>query len=284
MKHRWGMILGAAAMALPLLPSAARADETPFAALYTTDILPQGGKEVEQWLTWEHGQPFQDWNHIEGRTELEYGLTNDFQIAAYLNYDYFSVRPNDPAQPGTETLDFTSGSIEAIYRITDPYTHPVGVAVYLEPAFGPDAREIEAKILLDSHFLDDRLIFAVNGVLEYEWARAPAAGTAFEHATELTVLAGASYRVAEGLYAGIEFEAKHEGDGLLFGESFHPAADSYRIGPTLHYAHDNWWMTAGYLAQLPTAATLNGEPDEVVGGFAHEVPRHSLRFRFGVEF
>jgi len=283
MNRYWGMMLGAAACVLPMMPGAAKADETPFAALYTTDILPQGGKEVEQWLTYEHGRPFESWNHVEGRTELEYGLTNDFQIAAYLNYDYFSVRPNDPAEPSTETLDFSSGSIEAIYRIADPYTHPVGVAVYLEPAFGPDSREIEAKILLDTHFLDDRLILAVNGILEYEWERAPGGGP-FGHATELTVLAGASYRVAEGFYAGLEFEAKHEGDGLLFGEAFHPAADSYRIGPTLHYARDNWWVTAGWLAQLPTAATLNGEPDEVVGGFAHEVPRHSLRFRFGVEF
>lgn len=283
MQLRWGMVFVAAGLLLPLPGGTARADETPFAALYTTDILPQGGKEMEQWLTWEHGRPFESWNHVEARTELEYGLTNDFQIAAYLNYDYFSVKPDDPAVPRTDTLDFTSGSIEAIYRITDPYTHPVGVAVYLEPAFGPDAREIEAKILLDSHFLDDRLIVALNGVLEYEWER-DGAGGPFAHATELTLLAGVSYRVAEGFFAGVEFEAKREGDGLLFGEAFHPAADSFRIGPTLHYAHDNWWVTAGWLAQLPAAGGLNGEADEVVGGFAHEVPRHSLRFRFGVEF
>jgi hypothetical protein len=43
-------------------------------------------------------------------------------------------------------------------------------------------------------------------------------------------------------------------------------------------------VTAGWLAQLPAAGGLNGEPDEVVDGFAHEVPRQSLRFRFGVEF
>jgi hypothetical protein len=275
--------LGALALALSLCCGAASADETPFAALYTTDILPKGGKEVEQWLTWEHGRPAESWNRVEGRTEFEYGVTGDFQISGYLNYDYFRIRPQDPAGQNVDRLDFTSGSIEAIYRLTDPYTHPIGVAFYLEPAYGADMREIEGKILLDSHFFDDRLIFALNGILDYEWQR-PAAGAPLDHATELTVLAGASYRFAPGLFASLEFEAKREGDGLIFGDAFHPAAQSYRVGPTLHYARDDWWMTLGWLSQLPVAARLNSAPDEVVDGFAHEVPRHSLRLRVGVEF
>jgi hypothetical protein len=266
MAAKWYRAFGIVALLIPVTTGVASADESPFAAIYTTEILPAGGKEIEQWLTWEHGRPSESWDHLAGRTELEYGVTNDFQLAGYLNYDYFRVRPDGPdaRDAAADGLDFTSGSIEAIYRITDPYTQPVGVALYLEPGYGPDTREIEAKILLDSHFLDDRLVLAINGVLEYEWARA-GGGEPFERATELTVLVGASYRFAPGFSAGLEFEAKREGDGLLFGEAFHPAADSFRIGPTVHYAQDNWWVTLGYLAQLPTAGNLNGEPGEVVG-------------------
>ena len=276
--------LGAGALLAVVAAAAAHADESPFAAIYTTEILPARGAEIEQWLTYENGRPFESWDHVEGRTEYEYGITNRFQLAGYLNYDYFHILPKT-AQAGDDAanhFDLTSGSLEAIYRIADPVTHRVGVALYLEPAYGPDSREIEAKILLDTHFLDDRLTIAANGVLEYEWQRS-GSGAPFERATELVLLTGASYRFAPGLYGGLEFEAKREGDGALFSDAFHPAADSFRIGPTLHYAKGNWWVTASWLAQLPVAATLNGDPDEVTDGFAHEVPRHALRLRFGIE-
>lgn len=262
----------------------ALADESPFAAIYTTDILPKGGMEIEQWMTWENGRPFESFDRLAGRTEFEYGVTNDFQQSFYLNYDYVRIRPEGPlaGDGAKDKLKFTSVSAESIYRITDAYTHPIGFALYLEPGIGPDNREIEAKILLDSHFLDDRLIIAINPILEWEWER-DNSGEPFERATELTLIAGASYRFAPAWYGGFEFEAKREGDGLLFGDAFHKAADSFRIGPTLHYGQDNWWVTAGYLAQLPWAANLNGELGETVDGFAHEVPRHSLRIRFGIE-
>lgn len=260
------------------------ADESPFAAIYTTDILPQGGMEIEQWLTWENGRPQESFNHLAGRTEFEYGITDNLQQAVYLNYDYLRVRPHGPlaGDDRTTDFDFTSASAETIYRITDAYTHPVGFALYLEPAYGPDFREIEAKLLIDTHFLDDRLIVAINPIVEWEWKRANGSEP-FERSTELTLIAGASYNFAPGWYGGAEFEAKHEGDGALFGEPFDAAADSFRIGPTLHYGHDNWWVTVGYLAQLPWAANLNGAPGETVDGFAHEVPRYSVRFRFGIE-
>ncbi len=262
----------------------ARADESPFAAIYTTETLPAGGTEIEQWLTWENGRPYESWDHLAGRTEVEYGVTDAFQVSLYANYDWTHVRPHSALAGDTaaDSTTFTSVSGEAIYRLADAYTNPVGVALYLEPAFGSDVREIEAKILLDSHFLDDKLILAVNPVIEWEWQRAND-GEPFARSTELTLLAGLSYNFSPGWYGGVEFEAKREGDGALLGEAFHPAADSFRIGPTLHYGHDNWWVTVGALAQLPWAAQQNSAPGEVVGGFAHEVPRYSLRIRFGLE-
>jgi len=270
--------------ATPLAIPPARADESPFASIYTTETLPTGGKEVEQWLTWENGRPYKSWDHLAGRTEIEYGFTDAFQVSLYANYDWTDIRPHsalagDTAQDGVK---FTAVSGEAIYRLADAYTNPLGVALYVEPAFGPDMREIEAKVLLDSHFLHDKLILAVNPVIEWEWQRANG-GEPFARSTELTLLTGLSYNFSPGWYGGVEFEAKREGDGALLGEAFHPAADSFRIGPTLHYGHENWWVTAGLMAQLPWAAQQNSEAGEVVDGFAHEVPRYSLRIRFGIE-
>ena len=101
--------------------------------------------------------------------------------------------------------------------------------------------------------------------------------------TELKLLAGLASNFSPGWSGGLEFEAKREGDGALLGEAFHPAADSFRLGPTLHYGHDNWWVTTGALFQLPWASNLNGEIGQVVRGFAHEVPRYSFQVRFGIK-
>jgi hypothetical protein len=43
-----------------------------------------------------------------------------------------------------------------------PYTDPIGLAFYLEPSIGPNFRKIEARIILQKNFLDDRLIVASN--------------------------------------------------------------------------------------------------------------------------
>ena len=73
--------------------SIARADEAIFAWTYTTDLLPKGRWEFEQWMTarWkkEHGT----YNVFDFREELEYGLTDNLQIALYLNHHY--VDAND---------------------------------------------------------------------------------------------------------------------------------------------------------------------------------------------
>lgn len=267
--------------------SPALADESPFGTVYTTDTLPAGAAEIEQWATWRSGKPHESYQTLRGRTEYEYGITNDFQISGYANYAWLHE------MPGESHARFTGVSAEAIYRIWDPYTHPFGVALYLEPAIGPDMREVEAKLLLQKNFLDDRLVLAANAVLEDEWAHAaadpaatPGSPDAFAHwntNTELKLLIGASYRFAPNWSAGAEFEAKREYDGLLIWDHVTAAADSYFFGPTLHYAARNYFVTLSTQAQLPWAANLSGEPGETVNGFAHEEERYRVQLRIGIQ-
>jgi hypothetical protein len=265
-----------------VVSSAANADETPFASVYTTDVLPSGAKEIEQWLTWENSRPFETYNRLEGRTEFEYGFTDNFQGSLYLNYDWIKNTPNTPAADTgfKDDTHFTGVSGELIYRLADPYTHPVGLALYVEPLIGADNREIEFKALVQKNFLDDRLVLAGNGVLEYEWRKA---NGEWGHNTEVKLLLGLSYRVAPNWFAGAEFQFKREFDGHIFSGESGAAADSFFLGPVLHYTHQNWWLTAAAQAQLPTAGNLNGQLNETVDGYAHEEPRLSLRLRFGIE-
>jgi hypothetical protein len=287
MHDRFGLALAAGVAAWGLAASPAAADESPFNTVYTTDTLPAGASEIEQWATWRSGRPHESYRTLEGRTEYEYGVTNDFQLSGYANYAWRHEIP------GESHARFTGVSAEAVYRIWDVYTHPLGVALYLEPAIGPGSREIEAKLLLQKNFLDDRLVLAANAVLEDEWshadadpAAAPASPDAFAHwgtNTELKLLVGASYRFAPNWSAGAEFEAKREFDGLLIWEHSAAAADSFFIGPTLHYANADYFVTFGIQAQLPWAANLSGEPGETVGGFAHEEERVRAQLRIGIE-
>jgi hypothetical protein len=265
-----------------LAPLAAKADETPFAYTYTTDTQPKGTAEIEQWMTFEEGRPFEAWNHLAGRTELEYGLTDNLQTALMANYDWLQVHPHGPdaGDPRGDALTYTSTGTEIVWRLADPYTNPVGVALYFEPSYGSDNQEVESKLLVDSHFLDDRLIAAANLVLEYEWEKQ---AQDWHKGTELSLFGGLGYRFAPGWSAALEFVATREFDGVVIFQHASAAADSVTMGPTLHYAQENWWVSLGLQEQLPWAGNLSGEQFETVSGFAHEVPRTAVRLRFGVE-
>ena len=181
-----------------------------------------------------------------------------------------------PARTG---FDFTNASLEAIWQLADPKTQPFGLALYLEPAYGPDHRELEEKLILQNNLFDQRLVLAANIVLEQEWNRA--AGD-WQRNSELRLLAGAAWRLAPQWTIGTEFEAKREYDGLLIWQKSAPAADSFFVGPTLHYDGGEYSVTLGAMTQLPVAANLSHQPGETVGGFAHEEERY--RIQLNVEF
>jgi hypothetical protein len=73
----------------------ARADEPLFGFVYTTDLLPRDQWEVEQWLTWRAHKKVGTFNVLEIRHEVEYGLTDALQIAAYLNWEWAEAHDNN---------------------------------------------------------------------------------------------------------------------------------------------------------------------------------------------
>src|SRR5579872_3899415 len=91
----------------------ARADEPLLGFLYTTDLLPRGGKEVEQWVTWRHEKAHGSFNLLEGRTEASYGLTDSLQMSGYLIYDWTQAHHNGP-----------DGSTTAPEQFSDYFTAP----------------------------------------------------------------------------------------------------------------------------------------------------------------
>jgi hypothetical protein len=116
--------------------SSAVAEESMFSFVYTTDLLPQGAKEVEQWVTLRHRKVAGTYDQIEGRTEFEYGLASNLQVAVYANYAWTQAYHNGPfgvSTPPEQFADYVAGpddffnakrftgvSGELIYRILSP--------------------------------------------------------------------------------------------------------------------------------------------------------------------
>ncbi len=111
----WPGPLAAAILTGLLAAAPAWADESPFCHVYTTDTLPAGaGARAMAHLEARPARPELD--KLAGRSEYEYGVTNDLQLGGYLNYEWSRVHPQGAAAATTETK-FYGVSAEAIYRL-----------------------------------------------------------------------------------------------------------------------------------------------------------------------
>jgi hypothetical protein len=257
----------------------ARADESPFAYTYLTEVLPQGEIEVEQWLTWKHKKPQEKFDVLEGRTEIEYGFTNRFLGALYLNYEHVNIEPEGPGAPnGAEnTTKFTGVNAEFIYQVWSPFTDPFGFALYAEPAIGDGERALEFKLLFQKNFLEDRLVFATNFIFEFEWEHEEEEDE-WEREAAFEINIGLAYRVAPGWFLGAELLNENAYEGHFE----HAEVSSWYVGPAVHYASQNWWATLGFYKQLPWASNHTDEPELTSHGYVVDAERTRLRFRLGV--
>ncbi|HEX4985164.1 MAG TPA: DUF6662 family protein [Burkholderiales bacterium] len=293
--------------------STAYAEESQFAYVYTTDLLPKGAKEVEQWATWRHGRSQGDFDVLEGRTEVEYGVTDKFQAALYANYAWARTYHNNvdgttappesfaEAFPGADDKfvdsKFVGVSLEGIYRVLSPYTDPVGLAIYLEPTVGKDLWEMETRLILQKNFLDDRLITSFNVTVGQEARRLPADPSAapgdveaaehWDHETDVNFGFAASYRFVSNWSVGAEFLNEREFSSFAIKSDTRTNVAWY-FGPTVHYGGKDFFVTATFLAQLKGAKDYaNSGPDSfVVNGIsnADDFEKYRLRIKAGIYF
>jgi len=283
----------------------AQAEESMFGYVYTTDLLPKGAKEVEQWATWRHQKAGGYFDQIDGRTEFEYGLADNLQVAFYANYVWSRAYHNGPFgettppeplvydTPGPDdhysAKRFVGFSGEMIYRFWSPYTDPIGVAVYVEPTIGPQFRELEAKLILQKNFLDDRLTLAFNYTYAPEWRHVQdednPARWKWDIETDMNLGVAASYRFAPNWSAGFEFLNERE-----YTNSYnlaHMANDGYFFGPNIHYGGKKFFVTATFLEQLPWASEHSDTvPGAIVGRriYDNDFEKYRLRIKAGWYF
>ncbi|KJV35687.1 DUF6662 family protein [Luteibacter yeojuensis] len=262
----------------------ARAGEAIFGYVYTTDLLPKGKSELEQWATDRKSQAYGSFNAYNFSTEYEYGVTDNFQIGTYLNYTYEQANGNS-VRGKTEGIDLSykhdpnkpfSGahvdgvSMEFLYRVLSPYKDGIGLAFYAEPEYGPRERGLELRAIVQKNLMDDRLVLAANVWVEAEKERGsnlidpydtdpePPTRT-MDKATYAEIDLGGSYRFASNWSAGLEIRNHNEFGGwtLLHRNQDHTA---FFAGPNVHYAARRWYATLSVLRQIH-AITYSEEQD-----------------------
>jgi len=282
----------------------ALAEESQFSYVYTTDLLPKGAKEVEQWMTWRHQKIAGQYDQVEGKTEVEYGVSDRLQVALYANYSWTRAFHNGPlgaTTPPEQFADKDTGpdehfrtarlvgvSGEVIYRVLSPYTDGIGLALYAEPTIGSEFRELETKLVLQKNFLDDRLITALNFTYAPEWRylQDPVnpLTKSWQEETDINLNVAVSYRFAPKWSAGFEFLNEHEYNSYRFTKQ---SNNGYYFGPTLHYGGKDFFLTATLLEQLPWATphsdTVEGS---LVGGriYDNDYEKYRLRIKAGFYF
>jgi hypothetical protein len=291
----------------------AKADEPLFGYIYTTDLLPKGQKEIENWTTLREGRSNGDFHLFQNRTEVSYGATSNFQISGYMNLAYGNVKhdgPDGSTIPPEVFADynststgrfrkfrFESASLEAIYRFSSPYTSPIGAAIYLEPSIGPRTKELEARLILQKNFIDDKLVFAFNATLGYEWRRLhgdPEADPTtidfrshIDKETDINFGLAGSYRFAPGWSFGAEIQNEREFAGLDPFKADHRTNLAWYSGPTLHYGGRHFFATFTTLFQLPWAhdyAESDPMQDAVIHGISNADDFEKYRFRVKVGY
>lgn len=259
------------------LPTRVMADDQPFVTLDTTDIEPELANELEQNLTWVSGKSGKAFSSIEGETEFEYGFSDQIMLVAAAEYDWTRERDHlVPGSPAVDGIAFDAIRAEMIYQAMNVYFDPIGLGLLVSPGVGRNSRNVEAKLLLQKNFFNDRLRTAINIGGDFGTERADGA---WSDVSALTLDAGIAYNITWEWSAGLEFNAEHDFDGLLLNGRAVPTSSTFYIGPTVQYVTLPWKFTLGAQAQLPWAADATHTPGALDRGFISDAERFRVMFR-----
>ncbi|HEU5047704.1 MAG TPA: DUF6662 family protein [Rickettsiales bacterium] len=287
----------------------AHAEESQFGYVYTTDLLPKGQKEAVQWTTWRHDKADMNdgyFDMVDGRTEIEYGVADNFQLGVYASYAATRAYHNGPDGATTPPETFAGRtlvgaddhyadreligfSVEGIYRILSPYKDSVGLAVLFEPTIGRNLHELESRIILQKNFLDDRLVFAGNITIAQEDRWLPfdpgeGADGHWDHESDINFGLAGSYRFAPNWTFGLEFLNEREYSCFCV-KSGNRTNNAFYTGPTVEYGGEDFFVALTALEQLRLASDYTGGGAVIDGrNYADDFEKYRVRLKFGFYF
>jgi len=272
MKQSIRMMWVALGSSLVLVSS--RADERRFTYVYEPETLPAGALEFENWVTLrtqrnkEVGQ--ENYNRWDLRQELEYGVTDRYTVALYLNEKAESYREPDSGQDYSE-FEWKGLSLENRYNLLNPAEHAVGLSLYLEGRYSGEEAELEQKIIFGQRHGDWKWALNLEHATEWE-------DNLHETEGELGLSCGIARDLSANWSVGLEFRNRTL---LPDYEDFESSA--FFVGPVISYRQEKWW---GALTLLPQVYGWNkdggtdGDPNLDLSD--HE--RLNVRLLLGINF
>ncbi len=274
--------IGLTALMMASIPS--QADESLWVYAKGADTMPKGAMEYKLNVISRRGKDSGDYVFNEIRPEFEYGLTDKLTLSAeVLVFDHNYSVDNEELNSMYETQGGEGGRFKSTqvggfevslkYNVLSTYKDPVGLSF----GFGYENR---SKYRLDGsninqdsfvfgtylqkNFLDNTLQFVANWKIEFERRNTP---DVLEEEIAFDASLGVSYRFKPKWNIGFEF--RHQSDYLNPQENgvFNPELNrssfdlsDFRIGsqhqrgnyvgPSIHYAQKEWWVTTGILWQV----------------------------------
>lgn len=272
MKRQWLVV----PVAMLMSTITAMATERYFTYTYEPETMPAGAAEFEQWITLRTqrsdavGQ--HNYNRWDLREEFEYGVTDNYTVALYLNTKAENFR--NPVTGDVESeFEFEGISLENRYMLLNPAEHPVGMALYLEPSYSGEEAEVEEKLIFGQRHGDWK--WALNIVHATEW-------NLNDHQTEgeFEVDFGLTRHLNSRWSLGLEF--RNHNEIAEYKDWEHTA---FFIGPVVTYSRENWWATLTVLPQVYGINTSGGrEPDGNKHLVLDEHERVNVRLIFGIGF
>jgi hypothetical protein len=228
------------ALVLSFGAASALATDRRFTYTYEPETLPAGAKEFEQWITLGLGRTKnvgqENFNRWDFREEFEYGVTDNYQIALYLNGRNTSYR--DASRSDVSDFSFEGVSLENKYNLLNPATKPVGVSLYLEGTYSGTEAEIEQKLIFGQRHGNWK--WALNLTHATEWE-----DNLHEVEGELEGTVGIARDLGKRWTLGLELRSITK---IPSYEEFETTA--LYLGPTVSYRQDNWWAAFSVLPQI----------------------------------
>ena len=244
-----------ACTATALICPATQAGERRFTYVYEATTQPKGMVEFEQWVTWKTDKNTDSkFDRIDFRHELEFGITDRFQLGLYLA----DWRYQDGRSVADDGATYRDTAVELIYQLRDPVDDGFGLAIYGEVKLGDELFELEGKIIAQKNI--GKWVLAWNGIIEAEWE-----GSNYsEDKGEFGQTIGASYQFSPKLTAGIELLHEVEYDDWSRWKDH-----VVYLGPNVSMRTPNWWITVTPMFQV---TDIDSEPN------------FQARFIFGFDF
>lgn len=281
--------------------SPTHADENLFGYIKGAETLPEGSWELYQVITRRAGKGLGEYNALDTRTEIEYGITNRFTASAELQGTSIHSKGLQVSAyiPKDNDSGFHLSGVEAAmkYNILSPAKDDFGLAPYFSLSYSwidkhsgqrKDTASAETILLLQKYFFEGELIWVGNFGMESTFAkRHPLYGLAADvewpthPETEIELISGTglSYRILPNWYLGGELLHEVEFETEVGQERW-----SLFAGPSLHYGSEKWWGTFTWFPQVRGGGfeDIAGQDNKKL--HLIEKTKHELRLKVGFNF